>query len=85
VRFGLTLPNPFGPSRDSVLTVVRAAERLGFDSVWTPVNERRWDEQVTAMERAGVDLMVLGRRYDDRTVAELEQFADAFIRSGARH
>jgi alkanesulfonate monooxygenase SsuD/methylene tetrahydromethanopterin reductase-like flavin-dependent oxidoreductase (luciferase family) len=54
-------------------------------SVWTPVNERRWDDQVSAMERAGVDLMVLGRRYDERTVAELERFADAFIRSGARH
>jgi probable F420-dependent oxidoreductase len=54
-------------------------------SVWTPVNERRWDEQVTAMERAGVELLVLGRRYDERTVAELERFADTFIPSGARH
>jgi probable F420-dependent oxidoreductase len=54
-------------------------------SVGTPVNERRWDEQIPAMERAGVDLLVLGRRYDERTVPELKRFADAFIRSGARH
>lgn len=49
-------------------------------SVWTPQNERRWDDQVAAMERAGVDLLLIGRRYDERTVSELERFAAAFLR-----
>jgi probable F420-dependent oxidoreductase len=49
-------------------------------SVGTPQNERRWDDQVAAMERAGVDLLVIGRRYDESTVAELERFAGAYLR-----
>ena len=35
MRIGVTLPNPYGPSRESVLTVAHAAERLGYDSLWT--------------------------------------------------
>jgi probable F420-dependent oxidoreductase len=35
VRVGLQLPNPFGPSRASITAFARAAEELGFDSVWT--------------------------------------------------
>ena len=53
-------------------------------SVWTPLNERRWDEQIRGMERAGVDLLVLGRRYDERTVSELERFAREFLLTPAR-
>ena len=48
-------------------------------SIWTPLAERLWDEQVRPMEQAGVDLLVLGRRYDDKTVSELERFAGAFF------
>jgi probable F420-dependent oxidoreductase len=48
-------------------------------SVWTTQNERRWEEQVDDMKRAGVDLMLIGRRYDEQTVSELERFARAFL------
>jgi len=47
--------------------------------VWTPQEERLWEGQVRPMEDAGVDLMVIGRRYDDRQVSELERFAAEFI------
>ena len=61
------------------LRALRADAKLAA-SIWTPQNERRWDDQAAAMERAGVDLLLIGRRYDERTVAELERFAAAFIR-----
>ena len=48
-------------------------------SVWTPVTERLWDDQIRPMEEAGVDLLVLGRRYDENTLGELERFATAFL------
>src|SRR2546430_16105961 len=35
VRIGLMLPTTVNPSRASVLAVAQAAERLGFDSLWT--------------------------------------------------
>ena len=60
------------------LRALRPGARLAA-SVWTPQNERRWDDQVRGMERAGVDLLLLGRRYDDRTVSELERFAAEFL------
>lgn len=47
--------------------------------VWTPQDERHWDGQVRAMDEAGVDLMVLGRRYDDRQISEIERFASEFL------
>ena len=47
--------------------------------VWTSQEERLWGGQVRAMENAGVDLMVIGRRYDDRQVSELERFAAEFL------
>jgi hypothetical protein len=31
------------------------------------------------MEKAGVDLMVIGRRYDDRQISEIERFAGEFL------
>ena len=31
------------------------------------------------MEKAGVDLMVIGRRYDDRQISEIERFAKEFL------
>jgi probable F420-dependent oxidoreductase len=53
-------------------------------SIWTPLDERRWDDQVSGMEQAGVDLLLIGRRYDDRTVTELERFASVFIHQSGR-
>ena len=47
--------------------------------VWTSQEERLWAGQVRAMEKAGVDLMVIGRRYDDRQVNEIERFASEFL------
>ncbi len=47
--------------------------------VWTAQDKREWDDQVRAMEKAGVDLMVIGRRYDDRQVSEIERFAATFL------
>ena len=47
--------------------------------VWTSQEERLWEGQVRPMEDAGVDLMVIGRRYDDRQVSELERLAAEFI------
>ena len=47
--------------------------------VRTSQEERLWEGQVRPMEDAGVDLMVIGRRYDDRQVSELERFAAEFI------
>jgi probable F420-dependent oxidoreductase len=46
---------------------------------WTNQDEHEWDGQVRGMEEAGVDLLVLGRRYDDRQVSEIERFASAFL------
>jgi hypothetical protein len=31
------------------------------------------------MEDAGVDLLVIGRRYDDRQISEIERFATEFV------
>ena len=31
------------------------------------------------MENAGVDFLVLGRRYDDRQLSEIERFASEFL------
>lgn len=47
--------------------------------VWTDQNKREWDGQVRAMEEAGVDLLVLGRRYDEQQVSEIERFASEFL------
>ena len=47
--------------------------------VWTSADERLWDGQVRAMEKAGVDLMVIGRRYDERQISEIERFASEFF------
>jgi alkanesulfonate monooxygenase SsuD/methylene tetrahydromethanopterin reductase-like flavin-dependent oxidoreductase (luciferase family) len=47
--------------------------------VWTSADERLWGGQVLAMEKAGVDLMVIGRRYDDRQISEIERFAGEFL------
>ena len=47
--------------------------------VWTDQDKREWDGQVRAMEEAGVDLLVLGRRYDDRQISEIERFASEFL------
>ncbi|TMC68793.1 MAG: LLM class flavin-dependent oxidoreductase [Chloroflexi bacterium] len=47
--------------------------------VWTSQEERLWDGQVRAMAEAGVDLMVIGRRYDDRQIGEIERFAKEFL------
>ena len=47
--------------------------------VWTSQDERLWDGQVRAMEKAGVDLLVIGRRYDDRQINEIERFASEFL------
>lgn len=47
--------------------------------VWTDQDKREWDGQVRGMEEAGVDLLVLGRRYDDRQVSEIERFAGEFL------
>jgi probable F420-dependent oxidoreductase len=47
--------------------------------VWTDQDKREWDGQVHAMEEAGVDLLVLGRRYDDQQVSEIERFARDFL------
>src|SRR5436190_827759 len=47
--------------------------------VWTSQDERLWDGQVEPMEKAGVDLMVIGRRYDERQVSEIERFASVFL------
>jgi hypothetical protein len=34
---------------------------------------------VRGMEEAGVDLLVIGRRYDDQQVSEIERFARDFL------
>ena len=47
--------------------------------VWTSQDKREWDEQVRGMEQAKVDLLVIGRRYDDRQVSEIERFASRFL------
>jgi len=47
--------------------------------VWASQDERLWDGQVEPMEKAGVDLMVIGRRYDERQVSEIERFASVFL------
>jgi probable F420-dependent oxidoreductase len=47
--------------------------------VWTSQEERMWGEDVRPMEEAGVDLLVIGRRYDDRQVSEIERFASEFL------
>src|SRR5437016_5310258 len=47
--------------------------------VWTSQDERLWDGQVRAMEKAGVDHLVIGRRYDDRQIGEIERFASEFL------
>lgn len=47
--------------------------------VWTDQDKREWDGQVRGMEEAGVDLLVLGRRYDDQQVNEIERFASEFL------
>ena len=47
--------------------------------VWTDQDKREWDGQVRGMEEAGVDLLVLGRRYDDQQVSEIERFAATFL------
>jgi len=47
--------------------------------VWTSQDERLWDGQVEPMKKAGVDLMVIGRRYDERQVSEIERFAATFL------
>jgi probable F420-dependent oxidoreductase len=47
--------------------------------VWTSTDERLWDGQVRSMEEAGVDLLVIGRRYDDRQISEIERFAREFL------
>jgi probable F420-dependent oxidoreductase len=60
------------------LRALKPGARLAA-SIWTPLEERKWDEQLDGMKRAGVDLLVLGRRYDGRTVSELERFASAYL------
>src|SRR5438445_317019 len=60
------------------LRALRAGAPLAA-CVWTSQEERLWGGQVRAMEQAGVDLMVIGRRYDDRQVSELERFAAEFL------
>jgi alkanesulfonate monooxygenase SsuD/methylene tetrahydromethanopterin reductase-like flavin-dependent oxidoreductase (luciferase family) len=47
--------------------------------VWTDQDKHEWDDQVRGMKEAGVDLLVLGRRYDDRQISEIERFASAFL------
>jgi len=47
--------------------------------VWTSQDKREWDEQVGGMEQAKVDLLVIGRRYDDQQVSEIERFARQFL------
>jgi len=60
------------------LRALRPGARLAA-CVWTSQDERLWDGQVRAMEKAGVDLMVIGRRYDDRQISEIERFAKEFL------
>lgn len=38
MRFGPILPNSGAPSRADMLAVIRAAEELGYDSLWTPAH-----------------------------------------------
>ena len=60
------------------LRALRPGARLAA-CVWTSQDERLWDGQVRAMEKARVDLMVIGRRYDDRQISEIERFAKEFL------
>ena len=67
-------------SKEEALDLARAAVGARLAAcVWTSQDERLWDGQVRAMEKAGVDLLVIGRRYDDRQMSEIERFASEFL------
>src|SRR3989449_8705795 len=60
------------------LRALRPGARLAA-CVGASADGRLWAGQVRPMESAGVDLMVIGRRYDDRQISEIERFASEFL------